>query len=83
MTENAENPTQPRRGFLSSAAAIVVSLVLGIVPVVSGLLFYLDPLLRRKSDDGDAGSGSPQNKDGDGFIRMPIGADDLVVQMGL
>lgn len=38
----------PRRDFISRSAAIIIGGIVGIVPLVSGLLVFLDPL-RRKS----------------------------------
>lgn len=37
----------PRRGFVVRATAAVLGAIVGIVPVVTGLLFYLNPLFRK------------------------------------
>jgi menaquinol-cytochrome c reductase iron-sulfur subunit len=41
-----------RRGFVTRAAAVVIGGLVGLVPLVSGLLVFLDPL-RRKSAAGE------------------------------
>ena len=38
----------PRRGFLAQAGAIVIGGLAGLVPLASGLLFFLDPIIRRR-----------------------------------
>lgn len=63
-----------RRGFLAQASAAVVGAVVGIVPLITGLLFFLDPLLR-KTEAG--ASGGSVEKDENGFIKMQITADAL------
>ncbi len=40
-----------RRGFVTRVAAVAIGGLVGLVPLVSGLLVFLDPL-RRKSDSG-------------------------------
>src|SRR6266511_5601258 len=52
--ETPDLPPQPaRRNFIKKACALVVGAVGGLVPAVSGLMVYLDPL-RRQSQDHDA-----------------------------
>src|SRR5438045_7070903 len=52
--ETPELPPQPaRRNFIKKACALVVGAVAGLVPVVSGLMVFLDPL-RRESQEHDA-----------------------------
>lgn len=38
---------EPRRGFLTQAAAIVFGGLAGLVPLASGLICFLDPIIRR------------------------------------
>jgi Rieske Fe-S protein len=68
-----------RRGFLTGALAAVVGTVVGLVPVVAGLLFFLDPLLRKKSARKiENGSGSGRViKDENGFIKLSVTRDSL------
>ncbi len=50
-----------RRGFMTHILATAIGGLVGAVPVVSGLLFFLDPLMRKRKGNG-----------GDGFIKMPL-----------
>lgn len=45
----------PRRGFLAAAGAIVLGGLAGLVPFASGVLCFLDPILRRKDSAVGAG----------------------------
>lgn len=49
----------PRRSFLTQATAIVVGGLAGLVPLASGVVFFLDPILKRRSSAGGT----------DGFLR--------------
>lgn len=49
----------PRRSFLTQAAAIVIGGLAGLAPLAAGMVFFLDPILKRR----DKGGGS------DGFLR--------------
>ena len=52
--ETRDAPPQPaRRNFLKKASAVLIGAVTGLVPAISGLIVFLDPL-RRKSQDNDA-----------------------------
>ncbi len=42
---------EPRRGFFTEAAAIVVGGIVGLFPVVAGIAVFLDPLSRTRADD--------------------------------
>lgn len=59
----------PRRGFLYQAVTAVMGAFLGIFPVISGVLFFLDPLRKRNAGGGDSASK-------EGFIK--IGKADSV-----
>ena len=49
------DPLEPRRGFLAQAGAIVIGGLVGLVPLASGLLFFLDPIVRRRKSALGAG----------------------------
>jgi len=52
-TNPLESPKPPnRRDFLKGAWALLIGAVVGLVPLVSGLIVFLDPL-RRKSKAGE------------------------------
>jgi len=55
----AREAAPPRRSFLTQATAIVVGGLAGLVPFASGVLFFLDPIARRRKSVGGT----------DGFLR--------------
>ena len=61
-----------RRSFLSQILAGTIGAVVGLVPVVSGLVFFLDPLFRRGRSTQSEGSGAGSRKDAEGFIKLPV-----------
>lgn len=61
-------PSVPRRGFMTHILAAGIGLLVGTVPVLAGLAFFLDPLMRKKK------SGS-----GDGFLKMPVSLEALEI----
>ncbi len=54
--------------------AAVLSFLLGVVPAAIGGLFFLDPILRRKTDSG-SGAGDQTM---DGFVKLDITPENLV-----
>ncbi len=54
-----------RRGFMTHILAAVIGGLVGAVPFVSGLLFFLDPLTR--------------NRKGGGFLKLPVSLDALEI----
>ena len=40
---------EPRRNFMVEFAAGAIGLFVGVVPLLSGLLVFLDPILRKKT----------------------------------
>jgi Rieske Fe-S protein len=57
QTQNV--PPPERRSFLEKALAAVIGLVVGVFPLASGLLVFLDPVLRKKSTAGDKPEAKP------------------------
>ena len=52
--ETHDVPQQPaRRNFIKKTCAVFVGAVTGLIPAISGLIVFLDPL-RRKSQESDA-----------------------------
>ena len=66
---------QPRRGFFASAMAIVIGGVVSLAPVVAGVLFFLDPLIRKKVK-GEESSGD------EGFVKVNVTLDQLKTFLG-
>ncbi len=64
--ESQEISTLPRRGFLSRAVAFVVGSTVGFVPLGAAVMFFLDPLTRKKRAVGMTGDAI----DPDGYIRI-------------
>ncbi len=62
-------PEEPRRSFFASAAAMVIGGIVGVVPMIAGLLFFLDPLIRRKAKGSVGGD--------EGFIKVKITKAEL------
>ncbi len=58
-----------RRGFMTHFLAAAIGGLVGAVPFVSGLLFFLDPLMRQRKKGA-----------GDGFLKMPITLDALEIE---
>lgn len=81
--DEADDATEPeddaKRELTRRVAAIVIGLVVGIVPFFSGVVFFLDPLLRKKNTDNEKPSagGSGVVKDGDGFLRLAVTREGL------
>lgn len=65
---SASTEGQPRRNFISSVLAGAISAVVGLVPLVTGLLFFLGPLFKKK-DAGAAVEGGVE-KDSEGRIKV-------------
>lgn len=59
------NSGDNRRGFITHFFAAAIGGLVGAVPAVSGLLFFLDPLIRKRK--GGAGD----------FIKLPVAVDAL------
>ena len=67
-------PDQPRRGFLTSVLAGTLGALVGLVPLVTGTLFFLDPLIRGKKTKPkgpDSGNGM------EGFVKLNVTLDQL------
>ncbi|MFK7817463.1 MAG: ubiquinol-cytochrome c reductase iron-sulfur subunit [Planctomycetaceae bacterium] len=67
-------PPIERRGLLKSMVTSILAGAVGVIPLVPGLAFFLDPLIR-KGEGGKTGGGA--KKDADGYIRMDIGFSAL------
>ena len=68
MSDNAESsvPQEPRRNFVTKAAAILFGAIVTVVPFVPALGVFLDPLLRKKRAVGPTGDAV----DPEGFIKV-------------
>ena len=61
-----EIATLPRRGFMRRALAFLVGAAVGFVPLAAAVVFFLDPLTRKKRAVGMTGDAI----DEEGFIRV-------------
>ncbi|MFN0053160.1 MAG: ubiquinol-cytochrome c reductase iron-sulfur subunit [Planctomycetales bacterium] len=64
-------PEAPRRGFVREALAVLIGGIVGLFPLVTGALVFLDPLRKKQ---GKAGA----EQDDEGFIRIAT-LDGLLV----
>lgn len=64
---------EPRRGFFKRALAVLVGGFVGLVPVLTGVAFFLDPLRTRKKK-------GKSSSDENGFINVAT-LDSLVVDV--
>ena len=79
-SNSGDVPQVPRRNLLKELMAAAVGLLVGAVPLATGMLFFLDPLLRKNQDKKtQAGNRSSSGiiKDENGFIKMPITTDAI------
>ena len=66
----SETPAQPdRRGFFKKAGSVVIGGLLGLVPLLSGLAVFLDPLRRKSQAQGAVRVASLDALPGDGVPR--------------
>jgi len=70
--EQNEEEDLARRAFVTQVLAGSIGAVVGLVPVLSGLIFFLDPLIRGGQSSSDAATGSSVQKDAEGFIKLPV-----------
>ena len=76
-SEHSEHELEaPRRSFLMRFTTGLLAAVLGLLPMLFGLLFFLDPLLRRRRAGSAAGEGQSQ-RDAEGFIKLDAKVDAL------
>jgi menaquinol-cytochrome c reductase iron-sulfur subunit len=73
--EDGHTSESPRRNFMAEFFAVAIGGLVGLVPVVTGMLFFLDPLLRKKPQQ-EPGSGGVV-KDEEGYILLDVTVDDL------
>ncbi len=80
-TENADGEKEssqpsetPRRGFMTEALAVLIGGIVGLFPLVVGLLVFLDPLRKRKKRNGNTQTNGPE-----GFLRVAQ-LDELLVE---
>lgn len=67
-------PDQPRRGFFTQAAAVVIGGLVGLVPAIMGTLFFLDPLFRKKAQGETPETGTSPFP---GFTKVDVTMEQL------
>jgi menaquinol-cytochrome c reductase iron-sulfur subunit len=55
----ADISVPPRRNFIISGLAVAIGAVISLFPLIPGAAVLLDPVLRRKKQDGDTGGDDP------------------------
>ncbi len=68
--ESVSESETARRAFLTQVLAGTIGVVVGLVPVLSGLVFFLDPLIRGERQSGDSKGGV--GRDAEGYIKLPV-----------
>ena len=68
--ESVSESETARRAFLTQVLAGTIGVVVGLVPVLSGLIFFLDPLIRGERQSGDSRGGV--GRDAEGYIKLPV-----------
>ena len=63
--ESSQPSETPRRGFMTEALAIIIGGIVGLFPLVVGLLVFLDPLRKRKKRNEKAQTDGPE-----GFLKV-------------
>jgi Rieske Fe-S protein len=63
-----EFENEHRRGFMTHVLAGMIGLLVGAVPMLAGLAFFLDPLMRKRSGGSS-----------DGFLKIPLTLEALAV----
>lgn len=70
---NDSTPVDPasndvsRRNFMTKVWSVIIGGIVTLTPLVAGLAFFLDPILRKKKAAGESGAaGSP----GEGFLNV-------------
>lgn len=67
----------PRRSFLMRFTTGVLAAALGLIPAVFGLLFFFDPLLRKRKSASAATGDAAAKKDAEGYIKLDVSLDSL------
>ena len=67
----------PRRGFFVKFLAGALGIIVGAVPFVTGLLFFLDPLIRSGQGASNRNVLGGAEKDEDGFVNLKVSIDAL------
>ena len=70
--------SEERRGFFVRFLAGFFGFVVGVVPAITGTLFFLDPVLRKKkSNTGGTSDSDGVQKDEEGYINLKISIASL------
>jgi menaquinol-cytochrome c reductase iron-sulfur subunit len=56
--------SEPRRGFMTRFAAALVGTLVGVIPLLAAGVTFIDPLLRKKRQNGDEDTAT------DGFLKI-------------
>lgn len=68
----ASSDDQPRRNFMVEFAAAAIGLIVGVVPAITGGLFFLHPLFKGKDDAEASNRPDAPEKDEDGRLKTTV-----------
>ncbi|MDP7278242.1 MAG: Rieske 2Fe-2S domain-containing protein [Planctomycetaceae bacterium] len=73
-SDEVAHEDRSRRDFMTQILAGSIGAIVGLVPFVAGLVFFLDPLFREKRAVDEEGTGSQSGvaKDSQGYIKLPV-----------
>lgn len=66
----------PRRSFMIQFLAAAIGAVVGLIPAITGTLFFLNPLFRKSEKSASDRPDAPV-KDADGRLKTPLTVDSL------
>lgn len=59
---------QPRRSFFAEFLAVIIGGVITLTPIAAGVIFFLDPILRKKK--AMAGGEGEEGTPGEGYVKV-------------
>lgn len=77
QTASTESGDQPRRNFMVEFFAAAIGLIVGVVPAITGGLFFLHPLFKGKDEAEESARPDAPMKDEDGRLKTTVTLESL------